>query len=261
MEAKFKYAVRKAGSNYGIEDIKQLKDLVAKGKVDPSDYVFLYKTEEWKCLGELAELRAFFPGFNAGATTRTPSSDKINSLPNLRQIEAAQKNNASNAAQSAYRPKNEASQSKLDVSSLFADVPDKLDVTPRSATSTSSSSLRLTPFVPGAAANQASRPAMPTIPRPGLAQNAQSGANPFGSSSRLPRLESGETPMPPASGAKDEGRAALPGSAPERPNYLRYVLFLVLVAMASGALTFFIMRHGNEDSVVLGTPLPVRSSR
>lgn len=278
MEAKFKYAVRKAGSNYGIEDIKQLKDLVAKGKVDPSDYVFIYKTEEWKRLGELGELRAFFPAFNAGASTRSPSSDNINALPNLRQLEAANKSGSSspNIATGSFRSKNDSSQSRLDVGSLFADVPDKPTIgksspaigksSPSIAKSSptiaknSASSTLLTPFVPGASASakQGSRPALATLPRPAAAGGSRSAApvaNPFGSSNKLPRLEEGETP--PAANGKSQPVAAVT----ERPNYLRYVLFLLLVAIASGAITFFVMRHTNDDSVAAGVPLPVRSSR
>jgi len=70
MEDRFRFAVRKGTSNYGIEDIRQLKDLVATGKVEATDYVFTYKTREWKRVGDHPELRSFFPGFTSALRAR-----------------------------------------------------------------------------------------------------------------------------------------------------------------------------------------------
>lgn len=261
MSAKFKYAIRKTDSNYGVEDLRQLKDLVATGKLEPTDYVFIYETKEWKQIGELAELRSFFPGFAASSSARR-SSDRIRQLPDLSQsiqARAAKEGAAAlraSASQASTSSASATTTSQINMQTLFQGVLDNPKAATRPVRPASTPSVNAPrPAVPGASTSQTRLPV--NVNSSGTFRIAPEsrvdGANPGASSNRMRAV----TPPPPAPETQ-------PGLGERlrhfRPTATTYVLVFLLVAVVSAAMTFAIMFYSQSDkplSASIPQTLPV----
>ncbi len=84
MAAQFKYAIRRGEKNFGIQSVRQLRDLAGRRKIVPQDYVYSYERKEWVRAGHLFELFEVFNVQTGGGLIQgSPPQDSL-SAPELR---------------------------------------------------------------------------------------------------------------------------------------------------------------------------------